>query len=256
MFRVLVSGASGGLGSAIAFELARTGAALALCSRSVERNAALAERIRAQTARDAAAIALDLSAPQSAERAVEAAVHALGGLDGLIHCAGDPADGRLENVPPQAWRESFEVKVFGAFDLARAALPHLKKSGRGVIIALTGSRARAPMPEGIVSGAMNAALENGMKALALDLAEHGIRVLTVSPGPFDTARLRNAFDRRGAASRSDPERLAAEAKQRVPLRRFGEPLEVARLVAFLASSDAGFITGTTIGIDGGSTPGV
>ncbi len=135
-------------------------------------------------------------------------------------------------------------------------MPYLKASLRASILALTGMRARAPLPAGIIAGAMNAASENGMKALALDLAEVGIRVLCISPGPFDTPRLNNIFQRYGTSSGSAPETLAAAERQRVPMRRFGSPEELARLVRFVVSGQVPYMSGTTLAIDGGAAPGV
>src|SRR6185437_1527646 len=103
----------------------------------------------------------------AAEQAASAATRLLGGVDVLVNCAGEPVDGRFEGVPADSWRRSFEVKVFGAFDMIRAVLPQLKQYSNATIVTLSGVRGRAPRPGGIIAGAMNAALENGMKALPL-----------------------------------------------------------------------------------------
>jgi 3-oxoacyl-[acyl-carrier protein] reductase len=102
---------------------------------------------------------------------------------------------------------------------------------------------------------MNAALENGMKALALDLARYRIRVLTVSPGPFDTDRLKNIFVSQSAERGVPVEEIRRRESAAMPLGRFGEPAEIGRLVAWLVSEEATYITGVVVTIDGGFSPG-
>ena len=250
--RALITGGSGGLGGAIADEFARLGAAVAICGRDRGRLEQVAAAVSTTSGGGAVrAVTLDLVKAGAAERAVAAAADQLGGIDILVNGAGAPADGRLEDLPGEAWRRSFEVKVFGAFDMARAALPHLRHSKAGVIVTLSGSLGREPASGNIVSGAMNAALENGMKALASDLAPAGIRVVTVRPGPFETERIVTMIEhrsRREGISVAEARRLAQAA---VPLARFGRPQELARLVAFVVSDDAAFLTGTVVALDGG-----
>jgi 3-oxoacyl-[acyl-carrier protein] reductase len=250
--RALITGGSGGLGGAIAEELAREGAEVAICGRDRGRLEQVAATVSAASGgRVVRVVTLDLAETGAAERTVAAAAAELGGIDILVNGAGAPADGRLEDLPGEAWRRSFEIKVFGAFDMARLALSHLRQSKAGVIVTLSGSLGREPTSGNIVSGAMNAALENGMKALASDLAAAGIRVVTVRPGPFETERIVTMMEhrsRREGISMAEARRLAQAA---VPLARFGRPEELARLVAFVVSDDAAFLTGTVVALDGG-----
>ena len=249
--RALVSGGTGGLGSAIAGALAAAGADVAVCGRDLARGSRIAAKIKQDTHRPAWPIHLDLLQSGSADRAVSEAIEQMGGLDVVVNCAGEPIDGRLESVPAEAWRRSFEVKVFGAFDLVRAALPHLKRSSAAVIVTLSGTRARQPSPTAIVAGAMNAALENGMRALAGDLARYGIRVLTVSPGPFATPRLDAIVQSQSRETGQGPQEIRESQQQGIPLKRFGEPQEIGDLITYLVSTKASFMTGSTVGIDGG-----
>lgn len=253
--RAIVTGGSGGLGASIALELVRAKMDVVICGRDGARLRATASDIEKRTGHTISTVVLDLMQEGAAEQAASAATRLLGGVDVLVNCAGEPVDGRFENVPADAWRRSFEVKVFGAFDMIRAVLPQLKRSSNATIITLSGVRGRAPRPGGIIAGAMNAALENGMKALALDLAQHRIRVLTVSPGPFDTNRLRNIFFRQGAEHNSSPEEVSQREAAAIPLGRFGDPTEIGGLVAWLVSERAAYMTGTVVTIDGGYSPG-
>jgi 3-oxoacyl-[acyl-carrier protein] reductase len=249
--RALITGGSGGLGGAIADEFARMGAAVAICGRDRGRLEQVAAAVSATSGGGAVrAVTLDLAEAGAAQRAVAVASAELGGIDILVNGAGAPADGRLEDLTGDAWRRSFEVKVFGAFDMARAALPHLRQSKAGVIVTLSGSLGREPVAGNIVSGAMNAALES-MKALASDLAPAGIRVVTVRPGPFETERIVAMMEdrsKREGISVAEARRLAQAA---IPLARFGRPEELAGIVAFVVSEDAAFLTGTVVALDGG-----
>lgn len=253
--RAIVNGGSGGLGSAIALELAKAGMDVVICGRNETRLKAAASDIAKRTGRTISTVVTDLMQAGASERAGREATELLGGVDVLVNCAGAPADGRLEAVSADAWRRSFEVKVFSAFDMIRSVLPQLKQSPNAVIVTLSGIRGRAPLPGSIIAGAMNAALENGMKALALDLARHRIRVLTVSPGPFDTERLRNIFAGHSAEHNSSVDEIKQREAAAVPLGRFGDPAEIGNLVAWLASEQAAYMTGVVVTIDGGVSPG-
>ncbi len=253
--RAIVNGGSGGLGSAIALQLAKAGMDVVICGRNETRLKHAASDISKRTGRTVSIVLADLTQAGASERTGNEAIGFLGGVDVLVNCAGAPVDGRFELVSADAWRRSFEVKVFGAFDMIRSVLPHLKQSSNAVIVTLSGIRGRAPLPGSIIAGAMNAALENGMKALALDLAQHRIRVLTVSPGPFDTERLRNIFASHGAERNSPAEEIKQREAAAVPLGRFGSPAEIGSLVAWLVSEQAAYMTGAVVTIDGGVSPG-
>ena len=248
----LVTGGAGGLGSAITEMLARAGASVAICGRDAKRMQEAADRMTATTKSRIIPLVLNLREPEAAERAVRLAVEQLGGLDILINTAGAPVDGRFEEVPGPAWRSSFEVKFFGALDMIRAALPHLKESKNGVVVTLSGMLGYEPTPINVVSGSINAAIGNAMKALATDLARYGIRVLTLCPGPFYTDRIQTMLKREAAAEGLDIALTQRRAEGSVPLGRFGQPSELAELVGFFVSDHARFLTGTTITLDGGA----
>lgn len=248
----LVTGGTGGLGAAIARELATAGVAVAVAGRDRTRLQEQAEQLRKTADVPCAGLELDLLKDGDAARVVNEAVAQLGHLEILVNCAGAPADGRLSDLSLADWQRSFNVKVFGAFELARAALPHLARSGAGTIVTLSGMRAHTPAPGAIIPGAMNAALENGMTALALEVASQGIRVLTVSPGPFMTARLGTIFERVAADSGMTAADVQSRQAGKVPIGRFGDPAEIGRLVRFLVSDEAGYLTGSVVTIDGGA----
>ncbi|HSW20301.1 MAG TPA: SDR family oxidoreductase [Ramlibacter sp.] len=253
--RALITGGSGGLGAAMAQAFTLAGASVAICGRDVERTSAVARSLSAKTGKTIHPIQLDLSDKSAAQRAVQEVAEVLGGLDTVVCAAGAPADGRLEQIAAHRWRESFEVKFFGAVDVMRESLAHLRQANGGVLIALSGLLGREPEPGNIVSGSINAALENFMKALAREVAGDGIRAVTICPGPFETPRIRNILVQKGKDTGKAYEDLLALAKNAVPLQRFGTPEEFARLAVVIASDASSFLTGTTITLDGGMLKG-
>jgi 3-oxoacyl-[acyl-carrier protein] reductase len=249
--RALITGGTGGLGSAMAAAFSAEGARVAICGSDRERTAAGAEALGRTCGHRIEPVELDLRREGAAARAVAAAADLLGGLDIVVCAAGAPADGRLENLEARQWRDSFAVKFFGAVDVMTAALPHLRKSGGGVMIALSGVLGREPHPGNIVAGTINAALENFMKSLAVEAAPYGIRALTLCPGPFDTLRMRNILQQKSRDTGKSFDELFAASQADVPLQRWGTAEEFARFAAVAASDVCSYMTGTTITMDGG-----
>lgn len=250
--KALITGGSGGLGSAIALTLARAGAAVAICGRDAQRVADLAKGISLESGRKVEPVRLDLLQPGDAAQAVETAASRIGGLDILVNAAGAPSDGRFESIAPDAWQRSYAIKFFGTVDIIRAALPHMKAAGRGAIITLSGLFGTEPAPGNIVSGSINAALENFMKALASDVSRYGIRSITLCPGPFYTARIKTILEHRARDEGRPYEEVLRREEAALPLGRFGKPEELAEMVAVLVSDQSSFITGTVITMDGGA----
>lgn len=250
--KALITGGSGGLGSAVALSLARARATVAICGRDAERVADVARQLSLESGGKIEPVRLDLLQPGDAARAVATAVGRIGGLDILINAAGAPADGGFESVSPEAWHRSYAIKFFGVVDTIRAALPHMKAAGRGAIITLSGLFGTEPMPGNIVSGSINAALENFMKALASDVARYGIRAITLCPGPFYTARIRTILEHRAREEGHPYEEVLRREESAVPLGRFGKPEELADMISVLVSDQASFMTGTVVTMDGGA----
>lgn len=249
--RALVAGGSGGLGSAIATALARAGASVAICGRDTSRTEQCAREISNATQGRVLAVQMDLLQPGSVQEAARNAAERLGGIDILVNAAGAAADGRFEDVTAERWHAAMSVKLFGVIDMTRAALPYLKSGHDGVIISLSGLFGVEPHPANIVSGTINAALGNFMKALASDLSRYGIRAINVCPGPFMTDRLRAIIAQRALdQNRSYQAQLDIE-QAALPLGRFGQPDELGEMVAWLASPNSAYVTGTTITVDGG-----
>jgi 3-oxoacyl-[acyl-carrier protein] reductase len=247
----MVSGASKGIGRAIADQLAAEGVNLSIAARSAEALGVAARAIQDKHGVACLAVAADLSHPEGIARWVGATVERFGGIDVLVNNAGAAQGGPFLDLPDQAWRDSLELKLFGYIRVARAAFPHLVRRGGGRIINVIGIGGVQPMENYMVGGAANAALVNFTKALGNEGAPHGILVTGVNPGATRTERWDTMLGKWGAAKGVTPAQAEREILDAIPLKRAGTADEVAHLVVFLASDLASYITGTTINVDGG-----
>jgi 3-oxoacyl-[acyl-carrier protein] reductase len=238
--RALVTAASKGLGRACAAALAAEGSQVFIVSRDEERLSAVQAEIGA-----AGHLAADLTDPASAQRAVDAALNALGGLEILISNAGGPPPGTFESTELEAWDRAYQLTLMSAVRLAKAALPHLKQSGRGRIVHITSISVRQPIANLVLSNAFRSAVTAMAKTLSNEAAPFGVTVNNIAPGTILTDRVRQLH-------RADLDELG----KNVPVGRIGRPEELGATCAFLCSVHAGYITGQSIGIDGGALRGV
>lgn len=244
--RALVVGASRGLGRACAEALAEEGAAVVISSRDAVRLEAVAGEVGL-----AGWVAGDVVSASDVARIVDTAAESLGGIDVLVANAGGPPTGSFESATDDEWGIGHTLTVMSAVRLIRRALPHLKISGRGRIVNLTGYGVTEPMSDLVVSDASRAAVTVMAKTIATDLAPHGITVNNIAPGPILTDRLHELHAARAAQQGiSLKEQLAAFAGT-IPVGRLGDPREVGRLCAYLCSVHAGYLTGQSIVMDGG-----
>ena len=192
----------------------------------------------------------DVSVEADARRMVDEVLSRYGRLDILVNNAGAPqgADRNdIEDVPVEAWDRVMAINARGAFLMARAAVPAMRKAHWGRIISVSSKAALRPGPKRATYAASKAALLGFTRSLALDLAPSGITVNAVCPGPIRTSRAISTNRR----EYGDVERGFAERAKAIPLGRFGSPEEVAAVISFLASDEATFVTGQAIGVDGG-----
>jgi 2-keto-3-deoxy-L-fuconate dehydrogenase len=233
--RALVTGGASGIGRAAALRLQAGGTRVAVLDRDVSGVEPPLEAVHADVTDDAAVRA-----------AVEEAVRRLGGLDVLVDNAGIGAAGTVEDNDDDEWRRVFDVNVFGMARVARAALPHLRKSDQAAIVLTSSVAATAGLPQRALYSATKGAVLSLTLAMAADLVAEGIRVNCVAPGTADTPWVQRLLD---AAPDPAAERAALEARQ--PIGRLVSAEEVAEAIAYLAGPAAGSTTGTVLAVDGG-----
>ncbi len=243
--RGLITAASRGLGRACAEALVAEGAAVFISSRDAAAIEATGKAIKA-----AGWAAADVS--KEPETLVDQARARLGGLDVLVVNAGGPPPGTFESTPLESWEPAFQLTLMSAVRLVKAALPDLKRSGQGRIVFITSISVRQPISRLVLSNSLRAAVTGLSKTLSRELAPHRITVNCLAPDAILTDRTRHLAAAAGGDIDEELKRMAAGA----PMGRYGDPAEFAAACAFLCSKQAGYITGQTLGVDGGALLGV
>lgn len=231
--RAIVAAGSAGLGRGCAEALIEAGCDVAICGRDQARVEQTASEI------GAVPFVADVSSPDGATRFVDDARAALGGVDILVTNAGGPPRGGFADIDFAEYQRALELNLLSVVAMCTAAIPHMRDNGWGRIVGITSVTVRQPSTTLILSNTARAGATAFLKSLALEIGEHGITVNTVQPGFHVTDRIREL----GA----DPEALA----RTLPLRRVGDPADFGRVVAFLCSEPARFITGIAVPVDGG-----
>ncbi len=243
----LVTAASKGLGRACAEALIGEGAEVFISSRDPVSIESTATQISA-----AGWLASDVSQPGEPEALVEAAMKRLSGLDMLVINAGGPPPGTFQSTRLEMWDVAFQLTLMSAVRLIRAGLPHLKRSDQGRIVCITSISVRQPIPNIALSNSMRAAVTGLAKTLARELAPDRITVNCLAPDAILTDRTRAL----AVAAGVDPEERINQQSAAAPMGRMGDPAEFGAACAFLCSKQAGYITGQTLGVDGGALLGV
>ncbi len=248
----LVLAASKGLGRASAATLAAEGASVIIGARNRQTLETTAKDIELETGSRVLAVPTDVTREKELEIIVAATVQEFGYIDILVNNAGGPPSGTFDTVGDEQWQSAFELNLLSAVRLVRLALPHMRQRGSGRIINIVSTSVKEPIEGLLLSNALRMAVVGLAKTLSLELAPDNITVNNVCPGRFLTDRLRHGhmIKEKIARGMSEAEALRSVA-QDIPMGRIGKPEELAALVAFLASEQAGYITGTTIQVDGG-----
>jgi NAD(P)-dependent dehydrogenase (short-subunit alcohol dehydrogenase family) len=247
----LVTGASEGIGKAIALALSREGVDVAICARRREPLEAAAAEIARATNRKIVAIPADLTKPEDAENFVKQGHAALGRIDILVNNAGSSPGGVIEFLTEEHWAQSLQLKFMGYVRCIRHVLPIMQKQGRGRVVNLIGNDGVKTSYWEIAPGAANAAGQNLTLALSAQYGKDNISFVAVNPGPVRTERWAGLVDAMARDMNIPREEADTLAPRSIPLGRIAECDEVANLVTYLASDLAHFVNGTMIEIDGG-----
>jgi NAD(P)-dependent dehydrogenase (short-subunit alcohol dehydrogenase family) len=244
----IVTGASRGIGRSIAQVLAAEGVRLVLVARSKDQ----LDEVAASCPVETLVKAIDLRDPEAPAAVIAEAVARFEQIDLLVNNAGATKRGDFLAMPDDDWSDGFALKFFGAMRLIRAAWPHLQQR-RGTIVNIVGVGGRTGSAEFTIGGSVNAALLNLTKSLADRGIRDGIRVNAINPGAILTERLQTRVKSYAAEQGIEEAAAPVQMAQSLGVARFGEPDEIARMVAFLASPLAGYCQGSIIDVDGGQT---
>jgi 3-oxoacyl-[acyl-carrier protein] reductase len=243
--RFLVGGASRGLGAAIAAALIGEGARVA----AVARNPGQAPMGGSSETVNPVPVPVDLSTADGPATAVQAAVDALGGLDGLVVNSGGPPIGSFAELDESAWERAIAGTLQSTIRLIREAWPHLRSGRDPAIVIVLSSSVREPVPGIVTSNVLRPGLSGLIKSLVDEIAP--IRINGVAPGRFDTERVRTLDAGRAEREGVTVEEIQARVRARIPLGRYGDPDELGRVAAFLLSPAASYLNGVILPIDGG-----
>lgn len=244
---VLITGGTSGIGEACTEYFARAGAKVVTVSVQTEEGTALAERLSSE---GHACIFqyCDVSKEADVKAAVDLAVDTFGRLDVVHSNAGVLRNQKITDLTVEDFHLLINVNLLGPVLVAKHAIPVMERQGKGVVCFTTSVAADIGFPEHAVYGASKAALVALMRSLTTDHSPRGVRFVAVSPGTIDTPMLAASC----AGWDKPKEELYADVARKIPIQRMGQPIDVARAVAFLVSDEAGFINGSVVHLEGGT----
>ncbi len=243
----LVTGASAGLGEAVALALAGEGVNLALGARNAQRLENVASAARELGSADARVFQLDLQDPDSITAMLAGVRTAFGDVDIAILNGGGPKAGRFTEMALTDWDAAYRLLMRGMLDVLETLVPPMRAQKWGRIVALTSTAVKQPIDTLVLSNAFRTALVAALRTLAVEVAADGVTVNCIATGRVETARLRQLYD--------NDDKLR-EAGREVPIGHVATPAEFAPMVAFLCGEPARYVTGQTISVDGGLTRGL
>lgn len=251
-----VAASSKGLGKASALELAKEGANVMLSGRS-EQELKLAKAELEKVAKGKVEYTLcDITKPEQLTAAVQKTVSMFGTIDILINNSGGPPAGTFEKFTDEDWIKAFELTLLSYIRLIREVLPYMKENRIGKIINLTSSSIKQPIPGLLISNTLRLGVVGMAKTLSMELAPYNILVHTIAPGRIATDRVTWLDEIKAKQAGVTVEEVEADSKKTIPLGRYGTPEEFGKVVAFLASEAASYMTGSVVQVDGGMIKGL
>ncbi|HXJ05027.1 MAG TPA: SDR family oxidoreductase [Candidatus Acidoferrum sp.] len=247
----MVAAASKGLGRAVAEELAREGASVAICARNASELAQAAAQIHGSTGREVFHQAADVTNPAAVSQFVAAVDERFGRLDICVTNSGGPPSKLFVDTDAEDWRAAVDLLLMSTVLFAREALPRMQKNNWGRFITITSSAVKQPVDGLLLSNSIRAAVTGLARTLANEYAAYGITVNNVCPGYTRTARLDNLAAAISARTGTQQDAVFAGWTRQIPAGRIGTPEEFAAVVAFIASERASYVNGASLAVDGG-----
>jgi 3-oxoacyl-[acyl-carrier protein] reductase len=247
----IVAASSQGIGRATAAAFAAEGCRVAMCARDAQNLQASADQIRKQHHAEVLAEALDVSDAAAVHRFVAAVVAKFGSADICVANAGGPPAKGFLSASMDEWQKAVDLNLLSAIHFAREVIPHMQREHWGRIVTITSISVKQPVPDLVLSNSVRAAVVGLVKSLANEFGKDGILVNNVAPGYTATDRLKELARARSAAQGKTEKEISEGWAADAPLKRLGEPREVADTIVWLASERASYITGQTVLVDGG-----
>ncbi len=248
---VLVMAASKGLGKAIALEYAAEGAQVAITSRNIEHLEQAAEDIRKATGATVLTQVMDVRNGEDISAGVDLIAKRHGGIDVVVTNAGGPPGGCFDDFDDQAWDLAYGQNLLSVVRVIRAALPYLRSGNGGRIVNLTSTSVKEPMDHMILSNTIRAGVNGLSKSLSVELAKDQILVNSAGPGNIATDRIMELNRIAAERNQVSVEQVYAANAAKIPLQRYGEPGEFAKMIVFLGSFANTYVTGQSVIVDGG-----
>jgi len=249
----LVCGSTQGIGRAVASQFANSGATVLLLARTIEKLKETAQSLETPAGQRHQFFQADFSDSHSLERAIRLIVNEFPAIHILLNNSGGPAPGPIRDATPEMLESAFKQHVTANQLLTQALIPGMKELEYGRILNIISTSVKSPIPGLGVSNTIRGAVASWSKTLASEIAAYGITVNNILPGFTDTARLDQLFENNAKKSNLPVDDYRQKMKESIPANRIGTPEEIGYLATFLASNYAGYITGTSILIDGGRT---
>ena len=250
----IVCASSQGLGKAAAIDLAKEGVNLAICSRDQEKIDKAKEEILLKTEHNIKVIAFkaDLDSLEDIQIFLQEVEQSLGEVDILVNNTGGPPPSTFEQISDEDWQNAFNSTMMSAVRLSRAVIPNMKQNGWGRIINISSVSVKTPVNGLFLSNSLRMGVLGWAKALADEVAAHGITVNTVCPGYTRTERVEAILESQSSSSGLSKEEIEKTIADNIPMKRVGEAEDLAGLITFLASEKANYMTGLAVQVDGGS----
>jgi 3-oxoacyl-[acyl-carrier protein] reductase len=248
---VIVAASSQGIGLATAEAFAREGAQVAMCARTEKTLIEAADKVRQDTGAEIFAQTLDVTNAEAVSRFVEQVAKQFGRIDVCVANAGGPPAKNFLSITSDEWRKAVDMNFMSVVHLAKAVIPYMQRHRWGRIITITSVSVKQPVTDLVMSNSVRAGVVGLVKSLSNEFGKDGILVNNVAPGYTTTERLKELAGVVALAAAATPQAIYERWAVETPVKRLGEPREIADVIVWLASERASYITGQTVLADGG-----